>query len=81
MFGDLRKEVGEAISKVCKMEGVVILKAATLPDHFHDIGSFREPRQIFCCAILQGFISWSQTEMCPQNFFSYVDADLKMWEN
>ena len=22
MFGDLRKEVGEAISKVCKLEGV-----------------------------------------------------------
>lgn len=26
MFGDLRKEVGEAISKVCKMEGVTIIK-------------------------------------------------------
>ena len=35
MFGDLRKEVGEAISKVCKMEGVTIIKAATLPDHVH----------------------------------------------
>ena len=35
MFGDLRKVVGEAISRVCKMEGVVILKAATLPDHVH----------------------------------------------
>ena len=31
MFGDLRKEVGEAISKVCRMEGVTIIKAATLP--------------------------------------------------
>ena len=35
MFGELRKEVGEAISKVCKMEGVTIIKAATLPDHVH----------------------------------------------
>ena len=35
MFGNLRKEVGEAISKVCKMEGVTIIKAATLPDHVH----------------------------------------------
>ena len=35
MFGDLRKEVGETISKVCKMEGVTIIKAATLPDHVH----------------------------------------------
>ena len=32
---DLRKEVGEAISKICKMEGVTIIKAATLPDHVH----------------------------------------------
>ena len=35
MFGDLRKEVGEAISKVCRMEGVTIIKAATLPDYVH----------------------------------------------
>ena len=35
MFGELRKEVGETISKVCKMEGVTIIKAATLPDHVH----------------------------------------------
>lgn len=35
MFEDLRKEVGEAISKVCKMEGAMIIKAATLPDHVH----------------------------------------------
>ena len=35
MFGDLRREVGEAISKVCKMEEVTIIKAATLPDHVH----------------------------------------------
>ena len=35
MFGNLRREVGEAISKVCKMEGVTIIKAATLPDHVH----------------------------------------------
>ena len=35
MFGNLRKEIGEAISKECKMEGVTIIKAATLPDHVH----------------------------------------------
>ena len=35
MFGELRREVGEAIGKVCKMEGVTIIKAATLPDHVH----------------------------------------------
>ena len=35
MFGTLRKEVGEILGKVCKMEGVEILKAATLPDHVH----------------------------------------------
>ena len=35
MFGDLRKEVDKTISKVCKMEGVTIIKAATLPDHVH----------------------------------------------
>ncbi len=35
MFGDLRREVGEAIGKVCRMEGVTIIKAATLPDHVH----------------------------------------------
>ena len=35
MFGALRKEVGEILEKVCKMEGVIILKAATLPEHVH----------------------------------------------
>jgi len=35
MFGNLRKEVGKIIGKVCKMEGVTIIKAATLPDHVH----------------------------------------------
>lgn len=35
MFGELRREVSEAISKVCKMEGVIIIKAAVLPDHVH----------------------------------------------
>jgi Transposase and inactivated derivatives len=33
MFGELRREVGEILGKVCKMEEVTILKAATLPDH------------------------------------------------
>ncbi len=35
MFGDLRKEVGEAFGKACKLEGATIIKAATLPDHVH----------------------------------------------
>lgn len=35
MFGNLRKEVGEAISKVCKIEGVTVIKASTLTDHVH----------------------------------------------
>ena len=35
MFGALRREVGEILGKVRKMEGVTILKAATLPDHVH----------------------------------------------
>lgn len=35
MFGNLRKEVGKILGKVCKMEGITILKAATLPDHVH----------------------------------------------
>ena len=37
MFGALRKEVGEILGKVCKMEGVTILKAATLPEHVHPL--------------------------------------------
>jgi putative transposase len=35
MFGALRKEVGEILGRVCKMEEVTIIKAATLPDHVH----------------------------------------------
>ncbi len=35
MFGELCKEVGEILGKVCKMEEVTIIKAATLPDHVH----------------------------------------------
>ena len=35
MFGKLRKDVGEILGKVCKIEGVTILKAATLPEHVH----------------------------------------------
>lgn len=35
MFGALRKEVGEILGKVCRMEEVTIIKAATLPDHVH----------------------------------------------
>ena len=35
MFGELRREPGEAINRVCKMEGVTIIKAAALLDHVH----------------------------------------------
>ncbi len=35
MFGELRREVGEILGKVCKMEEVKIIKAATLSDHVH----------------------------------------------
>ena len=35
MFGKLRKEVGEILGKVCRMEEVTIVKAATMPDHVH----------------------------------------------
>ena len=35
MFGALRKEVGEILGRVCKMEEATIIKAATLPDHVH----------------------------------------------
>ncbi len=35
MFGNLMKEVGEILGKVCRMEGVTILKAATMLDHVH----------------------------------------------
>ena len=35
MFGALRREVGEILGKVCKMEEITIIKAATLPDHVH----------------------------------------------
>ena len=35
MFGNLRKEVGDILAKVCRMEDVTIIKAATLPDHVH----------------------------------------------
>ena len=35
MFGNLRKEVGDILGKVCRMEDVTIIKAATLPDHVH----------------------------------------------
>ncbi len=35
MLGALRKEVGEILGKVCKMEEVTIVKAATMPDNVH----------------------------------------------
>ena len=35
LFGENRKEMGSIIGKVCKLEGVEIIKAATMPDHVH----------------------------------------------
>ena len=35
MFGQLRREIGEIIGQVCRMEGVTIIQAATRPDHVH----------------------------------------------
>ena len=35
MFGELRVEIGRILGEVCRMEGVTIIKAATLPDHVH----------------------------------------------
>lgn len=35
MFGALRRGVGEILGKVCRMEEVTIIKAATMPDHVH----------------------------------------------
>ena len=35
MFGTLCKKVGEILGKVCGMEDVTIIKAATLPDRVH----------------------------------------------
>ena len=35
MFWKIQQEVGEIIGKVCKMGGMTIIKAATLPDHVH----------------------------------------------
>ncbi|WP_029201325.1 IS200/IS605 family transposase, partial [Oribacterium sp. NK2B42] len=33
MYGKLQAEVGQLLGKVCKMEGVTIIKAATMTDH------------------------------------------------
>ena len=35
MYGKLQAEVGQILGKVCKMEGVTIIKAATMTDHVH----------------------------------------------
>ncbi len=35
MFGELRREVGEILGKICRMEEVTIIKVATLPEHVH----------------------------------------------
>lgn len=41
MFGKLRKDVGEILGKVCKMEGVTILKAATFQNMYICMYRFR----------------------------------------
>ena len=35
IYGKLQAEVGQILGKVCKMEGVTIIKAATMTDHVH----------------------------------------------
>ena len=35
LFGEYRKEMGEIIGRECKLEGVEIIKAATMSDHVH----------------------------------------------
>ncbi len=62
MFGELRKDVGEALSKACKLEGVTIIKAATLPDHVHMYVSLPPQGK---CGKESG---QDQREECPDNF-------------
>lgn len=33
MYGEVRKEVGEILRKLCKMEGIGLIKEAVCPDH------------------------------------------------
>lgn len=35
MYGTLQAEVGQILGQVCRMEGVTIIKAATMRDHVH----------------------------------------------
>jgi len=35
LFGELRKDVGEVIRKLCEMKDVVLIEGATQPDHVH----------------------------------------------
>ena len=35
MYGDMRKEIGEILRKLCEMEGIELIKGAICPDHVH----------------------------------------------
>ena len=35
LFGELRKDVGEVLRKLCEMKDVVLIEGATQPDHVH----------------------------------------------
>ena len=35
LFGELRKDVGEILRKLCEMKGVVLIEGATQKDHVH----------------------------------------------
>ena len=35
MYGEVRKEMGEILRKLCEMEGIKLIKGAVCPDHVH----------------------------------------------
>ena len=35
LFGELRKDVGEILRRLCEMKDVVLIEGATQPDHVH----------------------------------------------
>ena len=46
MSGAVRREVGEILGKVCRMEEVTIIKTVTKPDHVHMyVGCVKGDRQ------------------------------------
>jgi len=67
IFGALCKEVGEIPGKVCKMEEVTIIKAATLPDHVHMYVSFAghiAQGTLILCDGLKSYYSLSVSAGC-----------------